>query len=75
MSEKVDRCKYFLMTGRARAVPYYKECKVCPLRNKEGDCLDDIVNDTSSEAGVKIASIWCDYWKDYYEKRNREATK
>ena len=67
MSEKVDRCKHFLRTGRARVVPFYKECKVCPLRNEDGDCPNDIMNDWSEHAGEKISKIW----SDYFEKRSK----
>lgn len=65
MSEKVDRCKFFLMTGRAAVVPYYKECKVCPLRNKEGDCINDIMDDSCKQMSEQIGLIW----RDYFEKR------
>ena len=74
MSEKVERCKFFLQTGiSTKIVPAYKECNRCPLRNKDNDCLDDIVNDTGAEAGIKISSIWCGYWRDYYEKRSQRG--
>lgn len=67
MSEKVERCKFFLMTGGGRLVPYYKECKVCPLRNAKGDCINDIMDDHCLEMSEEIGAIW----KGYFEKRSK----
>ena len=69
MSEKVERCKFFLQTGiSTKIVPYYKECKVCPLINKNGDCMSDIAEKHGSEMSEEIGEIW----RDYFEKRGSQ---
>ena len=72
MSEKVDRCKFFLMTGiSTKIVPSNKECNVCPLRNEDGDCPVDIMNDYGEHAGEKIGRIW----RDFFEKRSQKVAR
>mgnify|MGYP001588211544 CR=1 FL=1 len=71
MSEKVERCRFFLMTGRARVVPYYKECNACPLRNAEGNCINDIMDKHSLQMSEEISAIW----RDYFEKRGQRLAR
>jgi len=35
-----------------------EECKICPLRDKNGDCPEDIGDNLSLVANEKISEIW-----------------
>ncbi len=41
------------------------ECSICPLRNKKGDCIKDIVEDKGLEIEQEISEIW----RIFYAKR------
>lgn len=52
-----DICPHFKKTKLL--VPEGKEeCSVCPLRNKKGDCIKDIVEDKALEIEAEVSEIW-----------------
>ena len=62
----MSRCKYFKKTGIK--APVEKECLVCTLRNKKGDCLKDIYGDKfekcAEEANEEASEIWRRFYKE-----------
>ncbi len=59
----MDRCKYFKTTKIE--CPPEKECLICLLRNKKGDCIKDIAEEKCLEMEEAIAEIW----RLFYEQR------
>ena len=58
------RCKYFKQTKIK--CPAEKECQVCPLRDKTGDCIKDIHEDASLNVEERTAEIW----RKFYERKD-----
>jgi len=59
-----EGCTHFNRTGIKSSIE--KECLVCPLRNENGDCIQDIIDDKGAEMGAGIAEIW----RVFYESKN-----
>ena len=62
---RAERCKFFAKTGMKS--PPDKECLVCPLREKNGDCLQDIADFENQNAQLRTSDIWSKYWKNFYK--------
>ncbi len=61
-----DRCEHFKKTGIKGKNTPEQECGICPLRNKTGECIKDIMDDKSLEIETEISEIW----RRFYEKSN-----
>jgi len=59
-------CKHFAKTGikLPRKHEIEDECKVCPLRNKRGDCIKDIIDNYGEGVENEISEIW----RSFYHK-------
>ena len=58
-------CKHFARTNikLPKGHRIEDECKICPLRDKNGDCIKDIYDDFSEKTEERISEIW----RIYYE--------
>ena len=63
-------CEHFARTGIKLSAKHTiaDECNICPLRNKNGDCIKDIIDNYGLGIEVEISEIW----RKYYEDKNRE---
>ena len=66
MTKERKECPHFKKTGIKPKSSLEKDCSVCPLRNENGDCIQDIIDDKGAEMGAGIAEIW----RVFYESKN-----
>ncbi len=53
-------CKHFAKTGikLPKGHEAEVECRVCPLRDNNGDCIKDIYQDMGEKTEEKVSEIW-----------------
>ena len=62
-------CEHFKKTGiELGKHKAEEECRVCPLKNKTGDCIKDILE----EKGLEIETELLEIWRRFYEEKNHE---
>ena len=58
-------CEHFKKTGIKLGTHNPEdECRICPLRNKKGDCIKDIMDDKGLEMEAEISGIWQRFYKE-----------
>ena len=45
------------------------ECQICPLRNKNGDCIKDIIDNYGLGIETEISEIW----RCFFESKNTKV--
>lgn len=51
-------CVDFERTGLRKPQTIEQACRICPLRNKDGDCPKDVIQDYGERVGDKLSVIW-----------------
>ena len=65
------RCKHFAKTKIKLPLRHTiaDECRICPLRNKKGDCVEDITDDLGLTVKDKLDER-DEIWRRFYESKN-----
>ena len=61
-------CRHFTKTGikLPKGHKIEAECKICPLRDDNGDCIKDIYQDMSEQTEERVSEIW----RRFYERNH-----
>ena len=60
-------CNEFAKTGiKLKKHKAEEECRICPLRNKKGDCIVDIGEDKAGKMSKEISAEISEIWRKFY---------